>query len=483
MSTIITGSEDFVGVNRITIGKQDLWVRFAEVFKGLVVDKTLVHNQYISKLPRYVSEYLVSKLCRKNDCRKLVDFIRKYYPDPADRDKYLHELMVKGKIKIIDELKVTVDVRKGILKAIIPSLGLKDAGIYDSIVAEHENLLRTGMWGIIELSYKPDNEFKVIVTGFTPFQVSRVDLDWFLEATRKFNPREWVDVVISTIGLNPAAYSWEEKLVLLLRLVPFVEANSNLAEFGPRATGKTFLYRNISYYSRIISGGRVSPAQLFYNIVTKQPGLIAIKDVVVFDEVNRIRFTNEDEVVGKLKDYMESGFFERGPKQAHSDCSLVFIGNVDDEILVDENPVKYLLNVLPGFMKDPALLDRIHGFIPGWRLPKIMVSSIHLSKTIGLVIDFYAEILHQLRRIDYRKMVLDYVELGRSFTIRDEKAIARTISGLIKVIAPHGELDKQLFKEIVDIAIKSRIYVKQLLHLLLPNEYPSPSLEYNVRWG
>ncbi len=463
------------------VGSSSLWNRLSSVFKGLVVDKSLVHNQYVSRLPRFVSEYLVSKLCRRNDCRRLVEFVRKYYPDPSSRDKYLHELMVKGSIKIIDELKVTVDVRRGLLKASIPSLGLTSAGILDEIVSEHENLLRTGMWGVVELAYKPETDEKVVVVGFTPFQVSRVDLDWFIDATRKFTPREWVDVVVSTIGLNPEAYSWKQKLVLLLRLVPFAEPNVNLAEFGPRATGKTFLYRNISYYSRIISGGRITPAQLFYNIVTKQPGLIAVKDVVVFDEVARIKFTGGEEVVGKLKDYMESGFFERGPKQAHSDCSLVFIGNIDSDNKVDQ--VEVLLKSLPSFMRDPAFLDRIHGFIPGWSLPKIMVSNIHLSNKPGLVIDFYAEVLHQLRRIDYRRMVLDYVELGKGFTIRDEKAIARIVSGMIKIIAPHGELDKHLFKEIVDLAVKTRSYTKHLLHTLLPSEYPTPILEYKIRWG
>lgn len=475
MSTITAVSSGSVGLGG------DFWVKARKVFGELLVDKRLVENQVIARLPRFVSEYLVSKLCRKNNCSKLVNFVRRYYPDPRDKDKYLHELMVNGRLKIIDEVKVVVDVKKGLLKAIIPSLNIMDAGILDDIVSEHENLMRTGMWGIVELSYMRNSKQRIIITGFTPFQVSRIDLDWFLDVSRKFSLEEWVYLIINTIGLNPEAYSPESRLILLTRLVPLVESNLNLAEFGPRATGKTFIYRNMSYYTRIISGGRVSPAQLFYNIVTKQVGLIAVKDVVVFDEVNRISFVNEDEVIGKLKDYMESGFFERGPKQAHSDCSLVFIGNIDDDVEIDT--VESLLRVLPRFMKDPALLDRVHGILPGWRLPKITTSTTHLSSEYGLVADFFAEVLHQLRRIDYRKTILDHVELGGDFTIRDEKAVIKLASGLLKILAPHGEIDKQLLEKIINLAVELRLQVKQILHAMLPREYPSPRLEYHVRWG
>ncbi len=475
MSTVTAATSGSLGDN------MEFWAKARRVFGELLVDKRLAENQVIARLPRFVSEYLVSKLCKKNNCSKLVEFVRKYYPDPRDKDKYLHELMVKGKLKIIDEVKVVVDVKKGLLKAVIPSLGIVDAGILEEIVSENENLMRTGMWGIVELSYMKNNQQKIIVTGFTPFQVSRIDLDWFLEASRKFSLEEWTYLIINTIGLNPEAYSPEARLILLTRLTPLVESNLNIAEFGPRATGKTFIYRNLSYYTRIISGGRVSPAQLFYNIVTKQVGLIAVKDVVVFDEVNRISFVNEDEVVGKLKDYMESGFFERGPKQAHSDCSLVFIGNVDDDVEIDT--VESLLRILPKFMRDPALLDRVHGIIPGWRLPKITTSNLHLSREYGLVADFFAETLHQLRRIDYRRIVLDHVELGEGFTIRDEKAVVKLASGLIKILAPHGEVDRQLFEKIISLSVDLRLQVKQLLHTMLPREYPSPRLEYHVRWG
>jgi len=226
----------------------------------------------------------------------------------------------------------------------------------------------------------------VIVSDFRPFQAPDIDPKILEEARECFTLDEWIKVLINTTGLDPTVYSIRQRLLLLSRLVPLVEGNVNIAESGPRQTGKTYLYRNVSSYAKIISGGSMSPAVLFYNLRTRVPGELAVKDAVVFDEISKVRFPNPDEMMGKLKDYMESGQYERGDKRVASDASLVFVGNVAVEAGdTGYVPVEDLTYVLPEPMRDSAFIDRVHGLVPGWELPKISQAKAHLSKGYGIV--------------------------------------------------------------------------------------------------
>ncbi len=464
----------------------DLSKKLLKAFPGLIVNKRLSSYQEVSRLPRFISEYLVSKFCgldyNEAGFKKLLEFVRQYYPDPSEKNRHLHNLMTTGKLTIIDEIKVEIDIKRGIHKVVIPSLGIVDAAITPPLLKKHENLLTTGMWGVAKLQYEPslkeDKRTPIILVDFTPFQVSKIDLNAFFEGRRLFSLEEWIDVLMNTIGLNPEVYSGRQKLLTISRLIPLISANVNMVELGPRATGKTFLYRNTSYYIRIISGGRISPAMLFYNIASKTYGLIAVKDAVIFDEVSRIEFSNPAETVGKLKDYMESGMFERGPKQAQSTCSLVFLGNIDLEEVEDQESYTKLF---PKQISDSAFVDRIHGLLPGWELPKILLSEVHLSKGYGFVSDYFAEILHNLRNIDYQRIIGSEVELTGEPTIRDEKAILRTASGLIKLLFPHGEYDKRELALVMDIAVELRQRVASWLSKISPTEYPEKKLGYIVR--
>ena len=274
-------------------------------------------------------------------------------------------------------------------------------------------------------------------------------------------------------------------MLLLSRLVSLVEGNVNVVEFGPRQTGKTYLYRNVSNYVRIISGGTVTPATLFYNLRTRVPGELAVKDVVVFDEVSKVRFPNPDEVMGKLKDFMESGQYERGDKKATSDASLVFMGNVEVERdkTIEESylPVEDLTYVLPEPMRDSAFIDRVHGLLPGWELPKISQSKIHLAKGYGIASDYFSEAMHTMRKVSLMGEVSKYIEFSNEFKIRDEKAVKRIMSGLLKILFPNMQFDEDELEQVARLALEYRQRIRDWLHILSPGEYLKEKLNIKVK--
>lgn len=466
------------------------------VFGDLAVDKRIASKSEFTMLPRYVIENLASRFVEKfgdDYASKLQGFISKYYHEAKEREKILSDLMKFDNIKIIDEVRVETDIHRQTYRAHLENLTLRDCMIDLEIIEEHENLLITGMWGLVTLKYAIDIVPKdregnplmtpVLITDFQPFQCSFTDLGLFREARDEFTFDEWLDVLINTLGLNPKVYDRRQKLVLLTRLIPLVERNSNLIEFGPRATGKTYLYRNSTYYTRIFAGGNVSPAVLFYNIARKTLGEIGVKDAVIFDEISKIKFSNPHEMVGKLKDYMESGQYERGPKKAASGCSIIFMGNVSVER--DETgkfvPVEELTYILPDEMRDSALIDRIHGIIPGWELPKISKSGYHLAKGYGIASDYFCEIMHEMRKLSYTHIIDQEVELSGDYSIREERAVKKVASGLFKLLIPNESFSKSELKIIMDVATEYRKRVNDWLHILEPGEFPKKRFEYDVR--
>jgi len=466
-----------------------LFAKIQRVFGEYAVDKRIANSVELMRLPRYVVEYLIGEFMAKGGDweEKLRKFVAKYYYEPKYKDLLLHKLTTEGTVKIIDELKVWVHPKTGKHYAILPSLAIRDAQILLEIVEKNPNVLTMGMWGLITLRYDPsvvdeEGATPIIVVDFIPFQVPAIDFNLFKEARREFTLEEWIDVLINTIGLNHERYSFRQKLVLLTRLVPLVEGNVNLMEFGPRATGKTYIYRHVSHYTRIFSGGNISPAVLFYNLRTKVPGEIATRDAVVFDEISKIRLTNPSEMMGKLKDYMESGHYERGDKRGVSTCSLVFMGNIEVELREEGYvPVEEFTYVLPKEMRDSAFVDRVHGIVPGWELPKIKQAKYHLSQGYGVASDYFAEILHETRKESLVAKISRYVEFSDNFTIRDERAVKKIASGLFKLLFPHGEWDKKELKLLMDIAIEYRQRVRDWLHILAPGEYPKEKLIFRVR--
>ncbi|HIE15043.1 TPA: BREX system Lon protease-like protein BrxL [Candidatus Bathyarchaeota archaeon] len=454
----------------------------------VIVEKGLHLNLTAYKIPRYIEEYLALRECDQlspSECSERVsNLLMQYRPDPSEKDLILSKLMRRGEMFIMDLFKVTTDIKRETHRLEIPCIGLKKAMISPKILSAHENLLRNGVWGIGKLVYDSNKTFgdkksdPVTLTEFIPYQLDQLDLKAFQEAREYFSDLEWIDLLIQSIGLNPAAYTPDQKLLFLTRLIPLVEANVNVMEFGPRATGKTFLYKNISPKVRVIAGGRASPAQLFYNKLTKSVGLIGIMDVVVFDEVQYLVFSNVEEMVGKMKDYMSSGNYERGEKQVASDCSLVFMGNAD----IIPKTGRDVDTFLPSFARDPAFMDRIHGLIPGWRLPKIKRVDLHLAKGKGLALDYLGAMLHELRKVNASGIALDMLQFPETVNIRDQQSIVRLISGMFKVLYPDLNVRKNLTVRILNLMVEMRRYVKQWLAWKLPQEY-GPDLEVKLRAG
>ena len=474
--------------------QDELNAKLRYYFPGYVVNKGLSNRQDIKRVPKFVAEHLLTKISEETDpivfnekLMKVIELVNTLYPEPKDRDRILDRVVIKRlSHKIIDEIKVEVDEKHEIRKAIVPSLNLRNVMVSDQVVEENQQLLSTGIWGLATLRYSdPITDMKgnsitlpVIIESFKPFHVANIDLKEFIEKRKYFTLEEWIDVLINTIGLNPLVYTQKQKLILISRFIPLVENNVNLMEFGPRATGKTYFYRNISFYTRIISGGIITPAQLFYNIARRTIGEIGLKDCIVFDEIAKIRFPRPEEMMGKLKDYMVDGHFERGPKKAVSTCSLVFQGNIEVQGYVPAEDINY---ALPEFMRnDTAFLDRIHGVIPGWEIPKIKKSEIHLSKNFGFSVDYFSEILHELRKMDFSPLIRSMVEL-KNVTIRDEMGIYRLASGLTKILFPNKEFEKNELKMIMDFVIELRQKIADLLHRMAPGEFEKKRIEYMIK--
>jgi ATP-dependent Lon protease len=460
-------------------------------FGDYVVDKRLAYELELAKLPRYVAEYLISEfLPSGGDWQdRLRRFIEEYYHEPEEKEVVRHRLVTEGSVKVIDELRVYVDVTTGIHVGALQSLDIW-VDVPVDIVERNRAMLVNGMWGLMTLKrVNPievwGREVSVAVTDFKPFQAPETDPGIIREARGCFTLDEWVSVLINTIGLDPSVYKPKQSLLLLSRLVPLVEGNVNMVEFGPRQTGKTYLYRNVSNYVTIISGGIVTSAVLFYNLKTHMPGELAVKDVVVFDEVSKVKFPNPDDIMGKLKDYMESGQYNKGNKKVSSDASLVFMGNVEVERdkTVEESyvPVEDLTYVLPEPMRDSAFIDRVHGLIPGWELPKISQSKFHLAKGYGIASDYFSEAIHTMRKTSLTGEVSKYVEFSSEFKIRDEKAIKRIMSGLIKLLFPDMQFDKSELELVANIALEYRQRIRDWLHLLSPGEYLKEKLSIKIK--
>ncbi len=475
------------------INQDELNAKLKFYFDEYVVNKGLSNRQDIKRVPKFVAEHLLTKISEESDpvvfnekLMKIIEIVNSLYPEPKDKDKILDRIIIKKlSHKIIDEIKVEIDEKHEIRKAVVPSLNLRNVMISDEVVEKNEQLLSTGVWGLATLRHadpildakgKPIT-LPVLVEYFQPFHVSNVDLKEFLEKRKYFTLEEWLNILINTIGLNPEIYNERQKLILISRFIPLVENNVNMMEFGPRATGKTYFYRNISFYTRIISGGKVTPAQLFYNIARKTIGEIGLKDSIIFDEIAKLKFTYPEEMMGKLKDYMVDGHFERGPKKATSLCSLIFMGNIEVSGYVPAEDINY---ALPEFMRnDTAFIDRIHGVIPGWEIPKIKKSEIHLSKNYGFSVDYFSEILHELRKIDFSPLLRSEVELN-NVTIRDEIGVYRIASGLTKILFPTKEFTKDELKKIMDIAIEYRQKIANLLYRMAPGEFERKKISYEI---
>ncbi|MEM2352443.1 MAG: BREX system Lon protease-like protein BrxL [Thermoproteota archaeon] len=474
----------------------DLFAKIRRVFGDYAVDKSLLQVAEISKLPSFVAEYLMTEFSLNypsNWQEKLRNFIKNHYFEASEKEYVKHLLIEKKRIAIIDELRVWVDLESGEHRGILQSIGENDVRVPVDIARANPMTMITGMWGLIELEYSPETAKKdldgnlienpVITVNFTPFQSPTSDLKILEEGRKHFTLEEWLDTLINTIGYNHNAYpTVEKKLTLLSRLLPLAEENLHLIEFGPKATGKTFIFRNVSRYTRIIVGGMISPAALFYNLRSGMPGEVAVRDSVIFDEIAKVRFPNPDEIIAKLKDFMESGKYERGSQKVTSGCSIVMLGNVEVEEREGEYvPVEDFIYILPKPMRDSALIDRICGIIPGWTLPKIKQAKYHLSQGYGIALDYFSEALHTMRKESPIDEVSKHIELLGNITIRDERAIKKMLGAFLKLLFPSMEFNNRELKIIADYVVRLRQKVREWLHKLSPGEIPRENIAYIIK--
>ena len=465
---------------------EDVDQKALDVFPGRVVRKDLVQDIKSGvNVPTYVLEYLIGQYCATDDeesleegLEKVKQILSKHYVRPDEAEYVKSEVRERGRYRVIDKVTVRLDEQQDAYIGSFVNLGLNDVEIHEHLVSKHPKLLGGGVWAIIDLEYLPDNanspKSLFGIESFKPIQVSNLDLDQLKERRGEFTRDEWMDLLLQTVGYDPSSFSNREKFLFLTRCLPLVESNYNYVELGPRGTGKSYLYREISPHSILISGGKTTVAKLFLNLNTGRIGLVGRWDVVAFDEVGGLRFS-DSEAVQMLKDYMESGSFSRGTEELTAQASMVYVGNIDLDV---EGVLKssHLFEPFPEEMQDLALIDRFHYYLPGWEVPKMR--SEFFDDQFGFIVDYFAEFVRELRKESYSDVINEEFAFGDHLNQRDEKAVRKTVSGLLKLLHPHGEYTKEELREYLEFAMEGRRRVKEQLKRIGGMEYRAVEFSY-----
>ena len=460
-------------------------IRFKETFSGKVVNKRLTFNTGMDEFPRYVLEYLIDNYCSEDsfdeDFQRVKRRLRENFVHGAEAERIRSYVREHREHTLIANLEVRLVETEDKYWGSISAINENFVNVPEGLVKQYPMLLAGGMWGTIALTYdetevhnKKIRPFKV--TDFTPFQISLIDVGEFIEKRKSFSDGEWLDILTNSFGLDPERMSRREKLLYMSRAVPLVEANHNMIELGPRETGKTYLFRNVSYYAHVLSGGKATPAGLFINLNSGNVGLVGTREAVVFDEIANTDFTDPKAMVSMMQAYMQDAKFSRGKKEILAFGSIVFVGNLDVQGRLPHEKYYHLFEPLPSYLQVEALIDRIHYYLPGWELPKISPEA--ASRDYGFITDYLCEIMHELRRVDVlgplksRFELFDAAGHGPGLTSRDVRAIHKTLSGLLKLMYPHGQVDDEQIEELLALAIEGRQRVRNQLHLIAPGEYP-----------
>lgn len=451
-------------------GDTELLEKLQRNFAGKIVRKDLTKRiKEGANVPVYVLEYLLGMYCSSLDEDEIeagVETVKRIlaenYVRPDEAQKIIAKLREKGTYTVIDRISVHLNIREDIYEAEFSNLGIKQVPIAESYIRDYERLLCGGIWCIVQMEYYYDeadkNRSPFLIHKLTPIQMPSLDFDEVKEARENFTDDEWIDVVLRSVGMEPSQFDKRVKWLHLARLIPLVENNYNLVELGPRGTGKSHIYKEISPNSILVSGGQTTVANLFYNMGTKQVGLVGMWDCVAFDEVAGIKFKDQDGVQ-IMKDYMASGSFARGKEEKNAYASMVFVGNINqsvDAIL----KTSHLFEPFPESMgNDTAFLDRIHFYTPGWEIPKYRPE--FFTNDYGFITDYFSEIMRELRKISYADAYTLYYRLGNNLNQRDVIAVKKTVSGMIKLIHPDGKFDKESVEEILRFALEMRRRVKE----------------------
>lgn len=467
-------------------------------FDGKIVRKDLTKKiKEGANVPTYVLEFLLGQYCSTDDdeiVQKGVETVKHILADnyvrPDEAEKVLSRLRQRGAMTIIDQVTVELNLKYDYYEARFSNLGLGSVPISEEYPEKYDRLLCGGIWCIVQLEYnneqeadfipqdrkpKKKSESLISIRKLTPIQMPHVDIDDLKKGRKAFTKEEWIDVLLRSIGMEPDQLKYREKWLLLLRMIPLVENNFNLCELGPRSTGKSHLYKEVSPNSILVSGGQTTVANLFYNMSKHTMGLVGLWDCVAFDEVAGIRFKDKDGIQ-IMKDYMASGSFARGKEEKAANASMVFVGNINQSVDVLLKTSSLFDPFPPEMGMDTAFLDRIHCYLPGWEIPKFRPE--HFTDDYGFITDYLAEFLRELRKEQYGDALDRYFHLGKNLNQRDTIAVRKMVGGLIKLVYPDGAFDKEDLEEILQIALEMRRRVKEQLKKLGGMEFYDVNFSY-----
>jgi len=461
--------------------------KLIENFAGKIVRKDLTKKiKEGANVPIYVLEYLLGMYCSTTDeelisqgITTVKNILADNFVRPDEAQKIISKLRERGSYTVIDNVSVKLNFRNDVYEAEFSNLGIKNVPVPEQYASDYERLLCGGIWCIIQLEYFYDegdkNRCPFIIHKLTPIQMPNLDLDEVIRGRERFTKDEWIDVLLRSIGMEPDKFNDRVKWLLLTRMIPLVENNFNLCELGPRGTGKSHVYKEISPNSILVSGGQTTVANLFYNMSNKSVGLVGMWDCVAFDEVAGITFKDKDGVQ-IMKDYMASGSFSRGKEEKNASASMVFVGNINQSVDVLLK-TSHLFEPFPEAMAcDSAFFDRMHCYVPGWEVPKYRPE--FFTNDYGLITDYLSEFLRELRKTSYSDMFDPYFKLGNNLNQRDVIAVRKMASGLMKLVYPHGKCDKEGVQEILRLALESRRRVKEQLKKIGGMEFYDVNFSY-----
>jgi ATP-dependent Lon protease len=461
--------------------------KLREYFDGKIVRKDLTKKiREGANVPVYVLEYLLGQYCSSDDDEVIgqgMDNVKRILSDnfvrPDEAQKILSILRERGSYTVIDKLTVHLNIKEDRYEAEFSNLGLKSIPLGSEYVSKFDRLLCGGIWCIVQLEYEYIEEDKkqspVRILKLTPIQMPHVDMDEIKNGRRAFTRDEWMTVLLRSTGMEPDKFTERERWLLLARMIPLVENNFNLCELGPRSTGKSHIYKEISPNSILLSGGQSTVANLFYNMSTKSVGLVGLWDCVAFDEVAGIEFKDKDGVQ-IMKDYMASGSFARGKEEKAANSSMVFIGNINQSVDVIIK-TSHLFDPFPAVMAyDTSFLDRVHCYIPGWEIPKFRPE--HFTDDYGFITDFLSEFMREMRKEPFTDVLDKYFRLGSDLNQRDVVAVRKTVSGLVKLLHPDGTFTKEDIAKILEIALEMRRRVKEQLKKIGGMEFYDVNFSY-----
>lgn len=468
--------------------RDEIKEKLRQHFDGKIVRKDLTKKiKEGANVPVYVLEFLLGQYCSSDDEKVIesgVQTVKRILADnfvrPDEAQKILSKLRQKGSYTVIDMITVHLNIKRNCFFSSFSNLGLTNVPIKDEYPEKYDRLLCGGIWCIVQLDYEyveeeKQNGYPIQIRKLTPIQMPHIDITELKQGRKAFSKNEWIDILLRSIGMEPDTLSYREKWLLLTRMIPLVENNFNLCELGPRSTGKSHLYKEISPNSILVSGGQTTVANLFYNMGRKTVGLVGLWDCITFDEVAGIKFKNKDGIQ-IMKDYMASGSFARGKEEKAASASMVFVVNINQSVDILLKTSSLFDPFPPEMGTDTAFLDRIHCYLPGWEIPKFRPE--HFTNDYGFISDYLAEFIRELRKEQYGDAIDNYFRLGKNLNQRDTIAVRRMVDGYLKLVYPNNDFTKEQLAEVLQLALEMRRRVKEQLKKLGGMEFYDVNFSY-----